>query len=414
MVPSMDLAPDMRVADAYRLIQRLGQGGHGDAWLALDADGGPVVLKVLRAPPGEAGHLLERFLREARLLTEFEHRHLPRAYGCLSWNDRAVLVLEFIEGTTVADLLRHRARNDAPFEPDEILHFAEQVGSALGYLHQRGVAHRDLKPSNLMNRGPDEASSSIGHVTLLDLGVAKTFGPEAGTLLTTQGRFVGTVAYAPPEQLRGEGEISLASDLFSLASVVYELATLRRAWLRDPRGEPLAVGAPSRNPKNDPFSVAQRIMRQEYVPVAELRPGMRDLDTWFQRAVQPPSEERYGDVDAFLQGLRQALRIRGSTVRATPPTLQDLPAPELTVPAPPRPSAASGSAPSTPWAHARNQRHTQDHAPTLQLPWASSMDSLPLRPPAARGTGLWAAVLLGALGGIAVLLAAHFGGWLGP
>jgi serine/threonine protein kinase len=169
----------------------------------------------------------ERFLREARAASALNHPNIVTIYDILSQDGDEFLVMEFISGQTVGGMLTR-----GPMPVSQALEIGAQIADALAAAHEAGIVHRDLKPGNVM-------LTSFGHVKLLDFGLAKLRSDPTApteladtTLLTGDGRVLGTPAYMSPEQGVG-GEVDARSDLFSLGVMLYEMhvgqPTKRRA-----------------------------------------------------------------------------------------------------------------------------------------------------------------------------------------
>jgi eukaryotic-like serine/threonine-protein kinase len=202
-----------RVGD-YRLLQRLGSGGMGVVWLA---EGGErlVALKFAHVA-AQRPDLRARLGRERDLLAALEHPNIARLYDAgVSEDDRPYLVLEYVQGAPIDE---HCASNQLGLA--RRLALFVQVADALCHAHQRRIVHRDLKPSNVL-------VTTVGEVRLLDFGVAKLLGGEQGPLELQLTRASGrplTPEYASPEQLSG-ADVGFPSDVYSLAIMLYELAT---------------------------------------------------------------------------------------------------------------------------------------------------------------------------------------------
>jgi serine/threonine protein kinase len=193
----------------YPVKRLLGSGAMGSVYLARDEQlDREVAIKVVRnaGSPQEQAAYLERFRNEARAVGRLRHRSIVAVYDV--GEDSAAgpfLVFEYIEGTTLKELLRARGAMSA----EQVLALSDQVGAALDVAHREGIIHRDIKPENLL-------MGSDGAVRLADFGVARV--PDAA--LTGQGQFLGTPCYAAPETLCG-AEAGPASDQFSFAAVLY-------------------------------------------------------------------------------------------------------------------------------------------------------------------------------------------------
>lgn len=197
----------------WRIERKLGKGGMGTVYLAQDVElQRPVAIKVLALQYCDDPGLVQRFEREARLMAKLEHPNLVPVYSVGRASRGPYIVMKFLEGMTLSEVLKARGR----LPLGEVLLVTRQVAAGLQLIHDRQIVHRDVKPANIFI-GPD------GHVTLLDLGVARDSESE----LTTTGALIGTPRYMAPEQFRGESADYL-SDLYALATVVFEMLTGRR------------------------------------------------------------------------------------------------------------------------------------------------------------------------------------------
>ena len=224
----------------YRLLALLGEGGMGQVYRARDSKlGRDVALKFLPAHFNADAERRARFAREARLLATLNHPNIGSIYGLEEANGLTALVLELVEGPTLADHLRH-----GPMKLPEALAVARQIAEALEAAHEKGIVHRDLKPANivLQKAGISGASGSDVRAKVLDFGLAKPvvlLGPDAPTVHpadsfdgTADGRIIGTPAYMSPEQTRGR-EVDKRTDIWAFGCVLYELLSGRRPFEAD-------------------------------------------------------------------------------------------------------------------------------------------------------------------------------------
>ena len=222
----MALTPGTRFGP-YEILSALGAGGMGEVYRARDTRlDRMVAIKVLSDSLASDARFRERFDREARALSQLTHPHICTLHDVGEEGGAAFLVMELVEGETLADRLKK-----GPLPLDHALKVAIQIADALSAAHRQGIVHRDLKPGNVM-------LTKTG-AKLLDFGLAKASGPVAGAglsmvpttppNLTAQGTILGTFQYMAPEQLEG-GEADARSDIFAFGAVLYEMATGRKAF----------------------------------------------------------------------------------------------------------------------------------------------------------------------------------------
>jgi len=209
----------------YRLLEKLGEGGMGVVWRALDASlDREVALKLLPDTLAADPAKLARLESEAKTIAALNHPHIVTLYSIEEADSRRFLTMELVSGRTLAELI---PADGLPFE--ELMRIAVPVADAVSAAHRRGIVHRDLKPRNIM-------VDTEGRVKVLDFGLAQSPPPLAGkdvsdrTTRTFGGRTLsGTLAYMSPEQLQAE-PTDPRSDVFSLGVVLYEMATGRRPF----------------------------------------------------------------------------------------------------------------------------------------------------------------------------------------
>jgi serine/threonine-protein kinase len=197
----------------YRLDRPLGHGGMASVYLATDTElDRPVAVKLLAENLAGDEAFRERFVREARLAARLSHPNVVSVYDAGEEAGRPYIVMECVEGETLAAVLARRRR----VPPDEAVGLALQACRGLEHAHAAGLVHRDVKPQNLLLRGD-------GTLKIADFGIARA---AETTALTQAGTVLGTAAYLAPEQAAGE-EVAAAADVYSLGAVLYELLTGR-------------------------------------------------------------------------------------------------------------------------------------------------------------------------------------------
>ena len=211
----------------YEIVAPLGAGGMGEVYRARDTTlQRDVAIKVLSAAFTDDADRLARFEREARVLAALNHPHVGAIYGIEKFGGAGALVLELVDGDTLADRIRR-----GPLPVGEALRIARQISSAIDAAHKKGIVHRDLKPANIK-------LTADGAVKVLDFGLAKMAdkpAPELSQVLTitahvTQpGLVMGTASYMSPEQARG-GAVDTRTDIWALGCVLYEMLAGRRAF----------------------------------------------------------------------------------------------------------------------------------------------------------------------------------------
>ncbi len=248
----MPLEPGHRLGP-YEILSAVGAGGMGEVYRARDTRLDRVVaVKVLPPHLSSDTQLRQRFEREAKAISSLSHPHICGLYDVGHQDGIDFLVMEFLEGETLAQRLEKGALG-----PEQVLRYGMEIADALDKAHRQGLIHRDLKPGNVMLT-PTGAK-------LLDFGLAKAAAPLApgsnltavatrSTPVTAAGTIVGTVQYMSPEQVEGK-EADARSDIFSFGAVLYEMLTGRRAF----QGK-------------SQLSVASAILEKEPEPISALQP----------------------------------------------------------------------------------------------------------------------------------------------
>lgn len=212
--------------ERYQIVDLVGQGGMGAVYKAEDLRlRGRIcavkeVLPDLISGPGMEDQAHEQFYREASVLARLDHPNLPKVSDFFQQDGREYLVMDFVPGQDLRQLVEEARRRDTFLPEANVLAWAEQLCDALSYLHTQdpAVLHRDIKPSNIK-------LTPRGMVKLVDFGLVKLLQPdESRTVTVVQGR--GTVAYTPLEQYGGDtGHTDVRSDIYSLGATLYHLLT---------------------------------------------------------------------------------------------------------------------------------------------------------------------------------------------
>ena len=291
------------VVSHYRLLDRLGEGGMGVVYRAVDERlGREVAVKLLRADASTPSDWLSRFEREARLASSLQHPHICTIHELGEHEGRPFIAMERLEGQTVRQLIEQ-----GPLPVERVLGFARQIADALDAAHRRGIIHRDIKPANLFVTYGD-------HLKVLDFGLAKTTSADPPTRtaapaaplpssssptmaaairadLTATGVAVGTAAYMSPEQAYGQ-PLDARSDLFSLGSVLYEMVTGRRAFGGDDLG-----------------LIAMRIANGILVPPRSVEPAIPPtVEAIILKLMATDPKQRYQTAAELLVDLRAAIQ----------------------------------------------------------------------------------------------------------
>jgi predicted Ser/Thr protein kinase len=198
----------------YRLLTQLGQGGMGTVYLAQDTKlDRRVAIKVLPAVSVNDAGAVARFQREAKALAKLSHPGIVQAFDSEAVEGRHFLVMEYVEGTSLADVLKDKGA----VSPARAADYTHQAALALHHAHEKGLVHRDLKPSNLL-------LSRDGQVKILDLGLARFLQDQIGDpSVTREGAGLGTPDYASPEQFRDARKADVRSDIYALGCTIYHL-----------------------------------------------------------------------------------------------------------------------------------------------------------------------------------------------
>lgn len=266
---------DGEILGSYSLTHRLGEGAVGEVYRGVDvALEREVAIKALRPELAATPEAVERFRDEARTLAKLNHPNIATLYSFFSEAERLFMVMEYVPGHTLADLLRLHG----PIGHGLALPLFCQALSGVAYAHALGVVHRDIKPSNIM-------LSRSGIVKVMDFGIARVLGKRH---LTRTGQPIGTVAYMSPEQVLGE-EADPRSDIYSLGVVLYELLS----------------GAPPFAAETE-YLVMRSHIEDQPTPLGALVPDVPPgLTTAVMRCLEKLPEARFQSVEDLRTSLEQ-------------------------------------------------------------------------------------------------------------
>lgn len=269
--------PGTLLQGRYRVVRRLGKGGMGAVYEATDLrlDVSVAIKEAFSTDP----RLRKQFEHEARLLAQLHHAALPRVTDYFTEESRVFLVMQFIGGDDVAEIIAHQP---GPLPPNTVIAWADQLLDALIYLHtrERQIVHRDIKPHNLK-------LTSAGSIALLDFGLAKADSDATGANSWTS-VFGFTRRYSPPEQMQDQGTTP-RSDIYALGATLYHLLTGVKPPDALVRTKAIAKSQP------DPLVLANEIHAAVGLEVALI----------LQKALELNPERRYESANDFRHALRR-------------------------------------------------------------------------------------------------------------
>ena len=280
----------------YQITSQLGKGGMGEVYQAKDQKlGRDVAIKVLPEEFARDTDRVARFEREAKLLASLNHPNIAAIYGLEESDGIHFLVLELIEGDTLAERIKA-----GPIPIEESLKLALQISEALEAAHEKGVIHRDLKPANIK-------ITPEGKIKVLDFGLAKAYSgdpadmnlsnsPTLSDAATQAGVILGTAAYMPPEQAKGKS-VDKRADIWAFGVVVFEMLTGRQLFVGETVSETLAA-------------VLMKDVDFTALP-ANLHPRVKEM---LERCLQKDPRERYSGIGDARFDLQKVLADPGGVV----------------------------------------------------------------------------------------------------
>ena len=276
------LSPDTILQNRYRIVRELGQGGMGAVYEALDQRLDTTV--ALKETLFADERLRKQFEREARLLARLHHQALPRVSDHFNEGDGQFLVMQYIAGDDLQEML---TRRNGAFPQEEVIVWADQLCDALDYLHTQDpqIIHRDIKPQNLK-------LTSRGQIILLDFGLAKGSAGQMSVVTTSASIFGFTPNYAPLEQVQGLGTDE-RSDIYSLAATLYHLLTNVKPPDALSRAGAVVNGQP------DPLQAAYRVAPQVTAGVASV----------LNRGMAQKRNDRYPSASEMRAALQAAAQL---------------------------------------------------------------------------------------------------------
>jgi serine/threonine protein kinase len=229
--------------DHYEIQAKIGEGGMGEVYRASDSRlGRTVAIKILPANLSERAEIRDRFEREARVISSLSHPHVCTLYDIGHANGTDYLVMEYLEGESLAD----RLESKPTLSTREALEIGIQIADALDSAHRKGIVHRDLKPGNIMCTDSGVKLLDFGLAKAIDVGMSQQSSlsilktEAADRSLTQEGTILGTLQYMSPEQLDGK-EVDSRADIFALGLVLYEMLCGRKAFEGDSQASLIAA-----------------------------------------------------------------------------------------------------------------------------------------------------------------------------
>jgi serine/threonine protein kinase len=274
--PTKGFKKDSVIANKYKIIEKVGEGGMGVVYKAEDARlDRSVALKFLPSELTSDKDAKKRFIQEAKAAAALNHPHICTIFEINDAEEQSFISMEYIDGQSLKDKLK-----DGPLDVDEAKDIAIQVAEGLNEAHEKGIVHRDIKPANIM-------LTEKGEAKITDFGLAKL---SWGADLTKPATIMGTVAYMSPEQARGE-DVDHRTDIWSLGAMLYEMLTGERPFYK--RQEQAMIYA---------------ILNEKPTPITILRSDVPTLiENVIEKALTKKKSERYQNIKEMIQDLRLSI-----------------------------------------------------------------------------------------------------------
>lgn len=280
----------------YELRERLGRGGMAEVWKAFDTQlHRYVALKILHADLQNDPSFITRFEREAQVIASLHHANIVQIHDFQisrppeSSNTIAYMVMDYVEGQTLADYIRNTSRIGKFPPASDIVYLFTSLGKAIDYAHNRGMIHRDIKPANILLDKRNMVQSGMGEPILTDFGIVKLLGASTGT---QSGAWMGTPIYISPEQAQGQPG-NERSDIYSLGVVLYEICTGVQPY----RGDNVAA-------------IMIQHINATPTPPALINPNIPPaLSLVILRCLAKDPSARFGTAGALAEGLAEAFNL---------------------------------------------------------------------------------------------------------
>lgn len=278
----------------YILVEEIAKGGMATIYRAYDPNVDRfVAVKVLHRLIAGDPRSMERFQREAKLVTYLEHPHLLPIYDYSASSDPPYIVMRYVEGCTLSDVLD---KVKLPF--NEIVFMMRQIASALDYAHRQGVVHRDIKPSNIL-------IDQDGNAFITDFGIARMMGAADGLTITHPGFTIGTPGYMAPEQSTERARVDNRTDIYSLGVLLFRLLTGRLPY----QGETLV-------------ELASQHASSPIPELTDVDPAIASqLNAIVAKAMAKEPDERYQAASALSDDL---VAVAGASISGNPKTLREI------------------------------------------------------------------------------------------